>query len=143
MYLKVRILYIDNLNSLDSIIKAHNKLNILDKIFKDNNVYKIASDKDFKLELLIDQIDSKTLNETLNNITSADFEKLDIELLNTIDIFLKNNLSITNTAKELYIHRNTLIYRLDKIKQLTNLDIRIFKDAFWMVIAKTIYTKLK
>lgn len=110
MYLKVRILYIDNLNSLGSIIKAHNKLNILDKIFKDNNVYKIASDKDFKLELLIDQIDSKTLNETLNNITSADFEKLDIELLNTIDIFLKNNLSITNTTKELYIHRNTLIY---------------------------------
>lgn len=143
MYLKIRMLYAQDLESIDDIKKAYDKLNMLDDIFIYHSSHKIASINDFKLELLIDKVDDYTLNDILDNITKANFDKLDAELLNTINIFLKNNLSITNTAKELYIHRNTLIYRLDKIKQITGLDIRIFSDAFWMVMAKTIYNHIK
>lgn len=55
--------------------------------------------------------------------------KFDKELLNTAEQFLYCNLNISDTAKKLYIHRNTLIYRLDKIKKEAGLDIRIFNEA--------------
>lgn len=54
---------------------------------------------------------------------------LNSELLETINGFFTHNLNVTDTANELFLHRNTLIYRLNKICQLTNLDIRNFEDA--------------
>lgn len=59
---------------------------------------------------------------------------LNSELIETMHSFFKHNLNITDTANELYLHRNTLIYRLNKIAQLSNLDIRYFEDAFKMKI---------
>ena len=53
----------------------------------------------------------------------------DEELLNTADIFLKNNLNISKASKQSYMHRNTLLYRLDKIKKLTGLNLKTFEDA--------------
>ncbi len=51
------------------------------------------------------------------------------EMLDTIQIFLKNDLNLTDAARELYIHRNTLVYRLDKIQKVSGLDLRHFRDA--------------
>ena len=51
------------------------------------------------------------------------------ELISTANLFLKNNLNITSASKKGYMHRNTLIYRIDKIKRLIGLDIRIFEEA--------------
>ena len=51
------------------------------------------------------------------------------ELIETARLFLKNNLNITLASKKGYMHRNTLIYRIDKIKRLIGLDIRIFEEA--------------
>ncbi|MDR0975748.1 MAG: helix-turn-helix domain-containing protein [Christensenellaceae bacterium] len=48
----------------------------------------------------------------------------------TVEVFLHNNLNINAAAKELYMHRNTLIYRLEKIKTSTGLDLKKFCDAF-------------
>lgn len=53
----------------------------------------------------------------------------DVELINTAELFFANNLNISLTSKAGYMHRNTLIYRLDKIKALVGLDIRNFNDA--------------
>ena len=65
---------------------------------------------------------------------SIDFKDLDSDTINTIRVFLNCNLHIAETARRLYIHRNTLIYRLDKIYKLTGLDLRNFKDAIKMQI---------
>ena len=51
------------------------------------------------------------------------------ELISTAQLFLKNNLNITLASKKGYMHRNTLIYRIDKIKRLIGLDIRNFEEA--------------
>ena len=47
----------------------------------------------------------------------------------------ENNLNISETARQLYIHRNTLVYRLEKIQKLTGLDVRVFEDALTFKIA--------
>lgn len=57
------------------------------------------------------------------------FESLDSETLNTIQKFFENNLNVSETSRQLYVHRNTLVYRLDKIKKITGLDLREFDDA--------------
>lgn len=63
------------------------------------------------------------------------FESFDSEMLNTVEEFIKSDLNISNAAKKLYIHRNTLIYRLDKIYKDTGYDVRNFKDATIFMIA--------
>ena len=57
------------------------------------------------------------------------FDALDPENLLTIRKFFENNLNISETSRQLYVHRNTLVYRLDKIQKMTGLDIRKFDDA--------------
>ena len=51
------------------------------------------------------------------------------EMLQTIDMFFRKDLNLSDTARQLYIHRNTLVYRLDKIQRQTGLDLRKFDDA--------------
>ena len=54
---------------------------------------------------------------------------LDAETISTINKFFENNLNISETSRQLYVHRNTLVYRLDKIQKTTGLDLRKFDDA--------------
>lgn len=56
-------------------------------------------------------------------------ESLDRETLLTISKFFENNLNVSETSRQLYVHRNTLVYRLDKIQKITGLDLRSFDDA--------------
>lgn len=51
------------------------------------------------------------------------------EMLNTIEMFFKKDLNLSDTARQLYIHRNTLVYRLDKVQRQVGLDLRKFEDA--------------
>ena len=53
----------------------------------------------------------------------------DEEMINTAEEFLENSLNVSETARNLFMHRNTLIYRLDKIEKETGLNIRNFSDA--------------
>jgi len=50
-------------------------------------------------------------------------------MIYTIDMFFKKDLNLSDTARQLYIHRNTLVYRLDKVQKQTGLDLRSFEDA--------------
>lgn len=60
---------------------------------------------------------------------------LDAETIYTIQKFFENNLNVSETSRKLFVHRNTLVYRLDKIKKLTGLDLREFDDAIIFKVA--------
>ena len=59
----------------------------------------------------------------------------DEETMNTINKFFENNLNISETARQLYVHRNTLVYRLERLEKIIGLDIRKFDDAMTFKIA--------
>ena len=62
-------------------------------------------------------------------------ESLDQETLFTINKFFENNLNVSETSRKLFVHRNTLVYRLEKIKKLTGLDLRQFDHAIVFKVA--------
>ena len=62
-------------------------------------------------------------------------DSLDHETLFTIQKFFENNLNVSETSRKLFVHRNTLVYRLEKIKKLTGLDLREFDDAIVFKVA--------
>lgn len=62
-------------------------------------------------------------------------EEFDEETLATIRQFFENNLNISETSRKLFIHRNTLVYRIDKIQKMTGLDLRVFDEAITFQIA--------
>lgn len=62
-------------------------------------------------------------------------DSLDQETLFTIQKFFENNLNVSETSRKLFVHRNTLVYRLEKIKKITGLDLREFDDAIVFKVA--------
>ena len=62
-------------------------------------------------------------------------DSLDQETLFTINKFFENNLDVSETSRKLFVHRNTLVYRLEKIKKLTGLDLRQFDHAIVFKVA--------
>ncbi len=70
-------------------------------------------------------------------------ESLDHETLFTIQRFFENNLNVSETSRKLFVHRNTLVYRLDKIKKVTGLDLREFDHAIIFKIALMVNKYLK
>lgn len=87
--------------------------------------------KDFVLYKMLEDLPKFKLNEyleaLLDYVDSNIFE--DDEMIETAEEFLDNNLNISETSRNLYLHRNTLTYRLDKIATETGLDVRKFSDA--------------
>ncbi len=67
----------------------------------------------------------------------------DEEAMSTINKFFENNLNISETARQLYVHRNTLVYRLERIEKAIGLDIRTFDDAMTFRIAVMVIAHLK
>ena len=61
--------------------------------------------------------------------------ELDEETLTTINKFFENNLNVSETSRQLFVHRNTLVYRIEKLQKSTGLDIRVFDDALTFKIA--------
>ncbi|MDR1689136.1 MAG: helix-turn-helix domain-containing protein [Clostridiales bacterium] len=64
--------------------------------------------------------------EVLHGLT---LDMFDDETLSTVNKFFENNLNVSETSRQLYIHRNTLVYRLDKLQKMTGLDLRTFEDS--------------
>ncbi len=89
--------------------------------------------KDMYLERVIYNLSneySKNLKEDYKDV----FKGFNYELIQTLEEILKCDLSLTKAAKNLYIHRNTLMYRIEKIKKETGFDIRNFKEATFLYI---------
>lgn len=70
-------------------------------------------------------------------------DNFDEETLITINKFFENSLNVSETSRQLYIHRNTLVYRLDKLQKSTRLDLRVFEDAITFKIALMVVKYMK
>jgi len=70
-------------------------------------------------------------------------DEFDEETLATINKFFENSLNVSETSRQLFIHRNTLVYRLDKLQKSTGLDLRIFEDAITFKIALMVVKYMK
>lgn len=105
---------------------------------KISNKDEVYSYNEMFFEKVIFSINDDIKKQYLNEFKET-FDSLDEEMINTIEEFINCNLNISESAKNLYIHRNTLIYRLDKLTKDTNYDIRIFKDATVFTIAFLIW----
>lgn len=70
-------------------------------------------------------------------------DEFDEETLVTINKFFENSLNVSGTSRQLFIHRNTLVYRLDKLQKSTGLDLRVFEDAITFKIALMVVKYMK
>ena len=70
-------------------------------------------------------------------------DDFDEETLMTINKFFENSLNVSETSRQLFIHRNTLVYRLDKLQKSTGLDLRVFEDAITFKIALMVVNYMK
>ncbi len=70
-------------------------------------------------------------------------DEFDEETLTTISKFFENSLNVSETSRQLFIHRNTLVYRLDKLQKSTGLDLRVFEDAITFKIAMMVVRYMK
>lgn len=86
-----------------------------------------------------------TLCETfLHEVFGDDIpDHLDDETLITINKFFENNLNVSETSRQLFVHRNTLVYRIEKLQKATGLDIRVFDDALTFKIALMVVRYMK
>lgn len=80
------------------------------------------------------------IREIFDGKSPDDFDE---ETLMTINKFFENSLNVSETSRQLYIHRNTLVYRLDKLQKFTGLDIRVFEDAITFKIALMVVKYMK
>ena len=86
--------------------------------------------QDMPLERFIYQVPRQTGKEFFRSVLPKTLPELfNDEMMITIDAFFERSLNISETARKLYIHRNTLVYRLDKVQRITGLDLRKFDDA--------------
>ena len=80
------------------------------------------------------------IKEIFDGKSPDDFDE---ETLITINKFFENSLNVSETSRQLYIHRNTLVYRLDKLQKYTGLDLRVFEDAITFKIALMVVKYMK
>lgn len=80
------------------------------------------------------------IKEIFDGKSPDDFDE---ETLITINKFFENSLNVSETSRQLYIHRNTLVYRLDKLQKSTGLDLRVFEDAITFKIALMVVKYMK
>ena len=131
-----------NLETLSRSYKtAVDALNI-GSVFENRN--KIYSYMTLGISRLITSAPVEKCKAFLNEVLSDNvLKELDEDTMSTVQRFFDYDLNISLTARELYIHRNTLVYRLDRIQDLTGLDVRKFDDALLFKIAMLIQKYLR
>jgi len=104
------------------------------KVFDNDKI--IVSYDNLGIARLIYQLPTTLCETFLQEVFKrGSVESLDQETLFTIQKFFENNLNVSETSRKLFVHRNTLVYRLEKIKKLTGLDLREFDDAIIFKVA--------
>lgn len=101
--------------------------------------------KEYLLTKMFDGVSDAKKQEYISEFISEGTEELfsDDEMMNTAEEFLSSSLNVSETSRNLYMHRNTLMYRLDKIEKATGLNIRKFSDAVSFRVLTILYTLLK
>lgn len=107
---------------------AENALRYADVFEVQGNVH---SYREFILVKMMEDIPESKLAEYLTELSDENFKEIfeDEEMLATAESFLQSSLNVSETSRNLYMHRNTLLYRLDKLEKATGLNIRLFSDA--------------
>jgi carbohydrate diacid regulator len=125
-----------------SYTQAENTLRYADVFDFPGNVH---SYRECILIKMIEDIPETKLVEYFTQITDERFKEVleDDEMLETAEAFLQSSLNVSETSRNLYMHRNTLLYRLDKIEKSTGLNIRLFSDAVSFRVLTVLHTLLK
>lgn len=101
--------------------------------------------KEYLLTKMLEGISEAKKKEYISEFITSGADELfsDDEMMNTAEEFLSSSLNVSETSRNLYMHRNTLMYRLDKIEKATGLNIRKFSDAVSFRVLTILYTLLK
>ena len=121
---------------------AENALRYADVFDLPDNVH---SYREFLLVKILEEIPDAKLSQYLAEIADEHFKEVfeDDDMLTTAEAFLQSSLNVSETSRNLYMHRNTLLYRLDKIEKATGLNIRQFSDAVSFRVLTVLYKLLK
>ncbi len=124
-------------DTLQDISRSYSEAQIaleIGRVFESNHY--ILSYDTLGIGRLIYQLPNKLCELFLEEIFKKEsIDVLDEEIIQTIYKFFENNLNVSETSRQLFVHRNTLVYRLDKIERLTGLDLRNFEDAVIFKVA--------
>ena len=133
---------VDNLKGLARSFKEAQVALEVGKVFDTEKT--IISYDNLGIARLIYQLPTTLCDTFLREVfKKCSIESLDQETLFTIHKFFENNLNVSETSRKLFVHRNTLVYRLDKIKKMTGLDLREFDHAIVFKIALMVKKYLK
>ena len=105
----------------------------------------VHSYKEYMLVKMLEDVPESKLAEYLAEMTDESAKEIfeDEEMVNTAEEFLRNSLNVSETSRNLYMHKNTLLYRLDKIEKATGLNIRQFPDAVSFRVLTVLYKLLE
>ena len=121
---------------------AENALRYADVFNASGNVH---SYREFILVKMLESVPESKLMEYLTELSDEHVKEIfdDEEMLNTAEAFLQSSLNVSETSRNMYMHRNTLLYRLDKIEKATGLNIRAFADAVSFRVLTILHKLLK
>lgn len=141
----VRVYYGNLTNELQEVPQAYKEAEIaleVGRIFYAEK--EVLAYQELGIGRLIHQLPESLCEMFLKEVFDGQEESLfDKETLSTVNQFFENNLNISETARQLYVHRNTLVHRLEKIQKLTGLDVRVFEDALTFKIALMVSDQMK
>jgi len=143
---QVRISYGTIINEIRSVSKSYKEAKMaldVGKIFYEEK--NIISYNMLGIGRLIYQLPLPLCEMFINEVFGGQQlpDSLDEETLTTINKFFENSLNVSETSRQLYIHRNTLVYRLEKLQKSTGLDVRVFEDALTFRIALMVSNYMK
>ena len=125
---------VDNIKDLARAYKEAQVAIEVGKVFETEK--NIISYENLGIGRLIYQLPTTLCEMFLQEVfKNGSLESLDRETLMTIQSFFENNLNVSETSRKLFVHRNTLVYRLEKIRRLTGLDLREFEHAITFKVA--------
>ena len=136
-YTKVSIGISTVVDNIKDLAKAYQEAQValeVGKVFETEK--NIISYENLGIGRLIYQLPTTLCEMFLQEVfKKGDLDSLDRETLMTIQSFFENNLNVSETSRKLFVHRNTLVYRLEKIRKLTGLDLREFDHAVTFKVA--------
>ncbi len=136
-YTKVSIGISTIVDNIKDLAKAYQEAQValeVGKVFETEK--NIVSYENLGIGRLIYQLPTTLCEMFLKEVfKKGNLETLDRETLMTIQCFFENNLNVSETSRKLFVHRNTLVYRLEKIRKLTGLDLREFEHAITFKVA--------
>ena len=114
-----------------SYARAENAIRYADQFGSGGRSGRVHSYREFVLVKMLEDIPESKLAQYLSDLTDETFREIfeNDEMLETAEEFFHSSLNVSVTSRNLYMHRNTLLYRLDKIEKATGLNIRSFSDA--------------